>query len=117
MPGVLAETTADLTLALMLATGRRIPEADRMVRAGDWTQERRWAPDMLLGADLHGATLGLLGLGAIGRAVARRALGFGMRLLGWTRSGRAVPGVEPAAREAIFEVAGLEGRSLVHDAS
>lgn len=93
-PGVLAETTADLTLALMLATARRIPEADRFVREGLWTLDRRWAPDMLLGTDLHGATLGVIGLGAIGQAVARRAHGFGMRVLGWTRSGRPVPQVE-----------------------
>jgi glyoxylate reductase len=96
-PGVLTETTADLAVALMLAAARRIPEADRFVRAGDWTRERQWEPDLLLGRDLHGATVGLIGLGAIGQAVARRLAGFGCQLLGWTRSGRAVPGVEPAA--------------------
>jgi glyoxylate reductase len=95
-PGVLTETTADLALALMLAAARRIPEADRFVRAGSWTPERQWEPDLLLGRDLHGATVGLVGLGAIGQAVARRLAGFGGRILGWTRSGRAVPGVEPA---------------------
>jgi glyoxylate reductase len=58
---------------------------------------------MLLGRDVHGATLGLIGLGAIGRAVARRASGFGMRVLGWTRSGRRVPGVESASLEALLE--------------
>jgi glyoxylate reductase len=93
---VLTETTADLALALMLAAARRIPEADRFVRAGSWTPERQWEPDLLLGRDLHGATVGLVGLGAIGQAVARRLAGFGGRILGWTRSGRAVPGVEPA---------------------
>lgn len=93
-PGVLAETTADLSFALMLAAARRVAEADRFVRQGGWTAERRWEPDMLLGRDLHGATLGVVGLGAIGQAVARRAHGFGMRVLGWTRSGRSVPGVE-----------------------
>lgn len=101
-PGVLTETTADLTLALMLAAARRVPEADRFVRAGRWRPERRWAPDMLLGRDLHGATVGLVGLGAIGQAVARRLAGFGCRILGWTRSGRTVPGVEPAELAALL---------------
>ena len=93
-PGVLDETTADLAFALMLGAARRIPEADRFVREGRWTADRRWAPDMLLGVDLHGAVLGVIGLGAIGRAVAKRAGGFGMRVVGFTRSGRRVPGVE-----------------------
>ena len=93
-PGVLTETTADLAFALLLSAARRVGEGDRMVRAGQWIPERVWEPDMLLGSDLHGATLGLLGLGAIGRAVARRAQGFGMRVLGWNRTPRAVDGVE-----------------------
>jgi glyoxylate reductase len=101
-PGVLTETTADLTLGLMLAAARRIPEADRFVREGRWVAERRWEPEMLLGRDLHGATVGLVGLGAIGQAVARRLAGFGCRILGWTRSGRLVPGVEPAPLDALL---------------
>jgi len=101
-PDVLTETTADWTLALMLAAARRVVEADRFVRAGAWTPERRWEPDMLLGRDLHGATVGLVGLGAIGQAVARRLGGFGCRVLGWTRSGRSVPGVEPAPLDALL---------------
>jgi glyoxylate reductase len=96
-PGVLVETTADLAFGLLLAAARRIPEADRFVRAGAWTPERRWEPDMLLGRDLHGATLGIVGLGEIGRAVARRARGFGMRILAWNRTPRAVEGVEGVA--------------------
>jgi len=104
-PGVLTETTADLTFALLLAAARRLPEADRFVRAGRWTAELGWQPDLLLGRDLHGATLGILGLGPIGQAVARRALGFGMRVLGWTRSGRRVPGVEPRPRDRVLEEA------------
>jgi glyoxylate reductase len=91
-PGVLTETTADLTFALLLATARRVVEADRFVRGGRWS-EQPWSPRLLLGRDLHGATLGIVGLGAIGRAVARRALGFGMRVLGWSRSAREVEGV------------------------
>jgi glyoxylate reductase len=93
-PGVLTETTADLSFALLLAAARRIPEAERFVRDGRWTSARRWAPDMFVGRDVHGAVLGVIGLGAIGQAVARRAQGFGMTVLGWTPSGRAVPGVE-----------------------
>lgn len=93
-PGVLTDATADLAFGLLLAAARRLPEADRFVRGRHWQPERRWDPQMLLGADLAGATLGLVGLGAIGRAVARRASGFGMRVLGWTRSGRSVEGVE-----------------------
>lgn len=93
-PGVLTETTADLAFGLLLAAARRVAEGDRFVRAGRWVPERAWAPDLMLGRDVHGATLGILGLGAIGRAVARRAQGFGMRVLGWSRRRRAVPGVE-----------------------
>ncbi|MCZ6463499.1 MAG: D-glycerate dehydrogenase [Proteobacteria bacterium] len=101
-PGVLVETTADLAFALLLAAARRVVEGDRFVRGGQWTPDRRWEPDLLLGRDLHGATLGLVGLGTIGRAVARRASGFGMRILGWTRSGRAVDGVESAELDRVL---------------
>jgi glyoxylate reductase len=90
-PGVLVEATADLAFALLLAAARRIPEADRFVRAGRWS--KAWEPGLLLGKELAGATLGVVGLGAIGKAVARRAQGFGMRVLGWSRSGRTAPGV------------------------
>ena len=92
-PGVLTETTADLTFALLLSAARRIPEAERFVRAGRWTPERQWEPGLLLGRDLHGATLGVIGLGAIGQAVVRRARGFGMRVLGWSRTRRELDGV------------------------
>jgi glyoxylate reductase len=91
-PGVLTEATADLAFALLLAAARRIPEADRFVRAGRWV--KAWEPGLLLGRELAGATLGIVGLGAIGQAMARRAAGFGMRVAAWTRSGRALPGVE-----------------------
>jgi D-3-phosphoglycerate dehydrogenase len=77
-PGVLTETTADLAFALMLAATRRLPEAERAARDGRW---RTWHPSFLLGRDVHGATLGIVGLGKIGQAVARRARGFGMRIL------------------------------------
>jgi glyoxylate reductase len=77
-PGVLTETTADLAWALMLAVARRLPEGDRFVRAGRWSGVY-WS--LMMGADVHGATLGVVGLGRIGRAVARRAQGFDMRVL------------------------------------
>jgi glyoxylate reductase len=77
-PGVLTEATADLTLALLLACARRLPEADRLARSGRW---RGWEPDQLTGLDLDGALLGIVGLGRIGQAVARRARGFGMRVM------------------------------------
>ncbi len=77
-PGVLTETTADLAFALLLACARRITEAERFVRDGRW---RTWDPNLLLGYDVHGATLGIVGYGKIGQAMARRAAGFGMRVL------------------------------------
>jgi len=101
-PGVLVETTADLTFALLLAAARRIVEADRFVRDGQWTWERRWEPDLLLGRDVAGAVLGVVGLGAIGRAVARRAEGFSMRILGWNRTPRSIPGIESVELDALL---------------
>lgn len=77
-PGVLTDTTADLTMALLLGVARRIVEADAFLRAGRYES---WAPLLLLGADVHGKTLGLIGFGRIGRAVAKRAAGFDMRIL------------------------------------
>jgi glyoxylate reductase len=77
-PGVLTETTADLAFALILACARRLVEAAGAVRGGEW---RTWEPAGWLGYDVHGATLGIVGAGKIGRAVARRAEGFGMNLL------------------------------------
>ena len=106
-PGVLVEATADLSFALLLATARRIPEAERFVREGQWTSARRWEPELLLGKDLQGATLGLVGLGAIGQAVARRAHGFGLKLIGWTPSGRTVPGVTAASFEEVLAQADI----------
>jgi glyoxylate reductase len=88
-PDVLTAATADLAWALILACTRRVGEGERLVRSGrPWA----WNPHMLLGLELEGATLGLVGAGRIGQAVARRALGFGMRLLHHGR--RASPGAE-----------------------
>ena len=83
-PGVLTETTADLAWALIMAVSRRVAEADRYVRDKKWNVA--WGPEMLLGSDVHGATLGIIGLGRIGSAVARRAIGFNMKILYHTRS-------------------------------
>jgi glyoxylate reductase len=82
-PGVLTETTADLAFALILSAARRVVEADAFVRHGKW---RTWDPGLLLGHDVHGATLGIVGFGNIGQAVARRASGFAMRVLYTSRS-------------------------------
>jgi glyoxylate reductase len=82
-PGVLDETTADLTFALILAASRLLSDAERTLRAGEW---EGWALDDFLGRDVHGATLGLVGYGRIGRAVARRARCFDMSVLHHTRS-------------------------------
>jgi glyoxylate reductase len=87
-PGVLTETTADLAFALMLATARRVVEGDRFVREGRW---RTWDPNLLLGYDVHGATLGIVGMGEIGRAVARRAGGFNMTVVYASRSDAGLP--------------------------
>lgn len=91
VPDVLNETTADFGFALLMATARRITEAERFLRAGLWTG---WRYDMFAGFDIHGATLGILGMGRIGQAVARRAaLGFGMPVIYHNRS-RLAPAIE-----------------------
>jgi glyoxylate reductase len=77
-PGVLTEATADFVFALLMAASRRLVEGDQQVRSGGW---KTWSLDALLGADFSGATLGLIGFGRIGRSVARRATGFGMRII------------------------------------
>jgi lactate dehydrogenase-like 2-hydroxyacid dehydrogenase len=77
-PGVLTETTADLAWALLMAAARRVSEGERYVRDGRW---KTWGPLLLMGPDVHGATIGIVGFGRIGQAVARRAQGFGMEIL------------------------------------
>jgi glyoxylate/hydroxypyruvate/2-ketogluconate reductase len=90
-PDVLTETTADFGFALMMAAARRVTESEHFLRAGQWT---RWSYDAFCGADVHGATLGILGMGRIGQAIARRgAAGFGMRVIYHNRS-RLAPEVE-----------------------
>lgn len=101
-PGVLVDTTADTAFALLLAAARRVPEADRFIRQGNWTRENAWSPDFFTGKDVSGATLGIIGLGAIGQAVAQRAHGFGMPVLACSRTPRDVAGVEMVAMEELL---------------
>ncbi len=101
-PGVLVDTTADTAFALMLAAARRVVEADHFVRQGNWTQENAWAPDFFTGKDVSGATMGVIGLGQIGQAMARRAAGFGMPVLAWNRTSLEVPGVELVSLEELL---------------
>src|SRR5213594_4528803 len=89
-PGVLDDTTADMTWALLMAAARRVTEAERWLRAGNW---KGWKNDQFLGVDVHHATLGIIGMGRIGQAIARRAKGFSMRVLYHNR-GRAPKAVE-----------------------
>ncbi len=103
-PGVLTDTTADLAFTLLMAASRRITEADRFLRAGRWHQ---WEIDLMCGHDIHRHTLGVLGLGRIGRGMARRARGFEMRVI-YHDVNRATPeqetewGLEYVEREALF---------------
>ena len=95
--GTLFETTADLTFGLIIAARRRMFEAERYLRAGSWVQDDL---DLLLGQDIHGATLGLVGYGEIGRAVARRAHGFGMTVIHHRRT----PGDDELSRWVPLDV-------------
>jgi glyoxylate reductase len=104
-PDVLTETTADLTWALMLAAARRVPEGDRFLRSG---QAWIWGPEMMLGQDVYGKVLGIVGYGRIGRAVARRASGFGMQVL---YHDPAVPAAEAGSGVEPAELDDLLGRA------
>lgn len=104
-PDVLNEATADHAWALLLAAARRVGESERWLRAGHW---QRWTFEMFMGADLHATTLGVLGMGRIGRAIARRAQGFGMRVLYHNR--QRLPeteegGAQWVAKEALLRAA------------
>ena len=101
-PGVLAETTADLAFALLMAAARQVARGDRDARAGLW---KTWSPTGYLGTDIHGATLGIVGLGEIGEAMARRGRGFGMRILYASRTRK--PAVEAAIGAEFTSLDGL----------
>lgn len=101
-PDVLTEATADMAWALLMATARRVTESERWLREGHWN---RWAWDQFLGADVHGATLGIIGMGRIGSAIARRARGFDMKLIYNNRSAAANEseiGAKRESREALL---------------
>lgn len=98
-PDVLTESTADHGFALMLAAARRVGESERWLRAGHW---QRWTFEMFLGQDVHGATLGIVGMGRIGRAIARRAGGFGMPVNYHNRT-RLAPEQEQGARHVSLD--------------
>jgi gluconate 2-dehydrogenase len=106
-PGVLDDSTADFTWALILATARRVVESDAWVRAGQW---RGWNLKQFLGTDVHHATLGILGFGRIGSRVARRALGFDMEVI-YHSTRRAGPDAERAANAAYVSLDELLARS------
>lgn len=89
-PGVLTEATADFAFALMMSAGRRVVEAEKTVQAGKW---KTWGPSILLGVDFSGATLGIIGFGRIGKAMARRATGFGMRILIYDPTAQPMAGI------------------------
>lgn len=101
-PGVLTDATADLTMALLLAVARRVVEGDGMMRAGKFAG---WEPGFLLGRDLDGAQLGIIGFGRIGQAVARRAIAFGMKIATLERHGAADM---PPELRAVTRVTGLD---------
>ena len=94
-PGVLTETTADLAFALLMAAARRIVEAEKFIKDGKW---QTWDPKVLLGQDIHGATLGIIGMGKIGVAVAKCAKGFGMKIIYYDHKQRTEKGSALGAR-------------------
>lgn len=99
-PEVLTEATADLTFALLLATARRIIEAEKSVRSGDW---KSWSPMGMAGQQVGGATLGIIGMGRIGEAVARRGQGFGMNVLYHNRTRRSLEDVKYAELDELLQ--------------
>lgn len=99
-PGVLTDTTADMAWALMLASARRVVEAAEYVKHGEW---KTWTPTQMAGVDVYGSTLGVIGFGAIGQAIARRAQGFGMRVLCWNRSPRPEEAAAVGAEQCEFD--------------
>ena len=119
-PGVLTDATADQAFALMLAAARRITEAERFLRAGKWVT---WQPSLLLGADLVGATLGIVGFGRIGQAIAKRAQGFDLRVIYHSPNAEPAYGAQPVDLDTLLHESDFvsinvplkaETRHLVH---
>lgn len=104
-PGVLTDSTADLAIALMLAVGRRVAEGDALIRSGQWSEG--WKPNLLLGTDLSNSTVGLIGLGPIGQAVAKRLKGFGCRIIASNRTYRPVDGVEYVDQKTLLKTSDI----------
>jgi len=98
-PGVLTDATADFAFALMMSAGRRVVEAEKYTREGKW---KTWGPSTLLGVDFAGATLGIIGFGRIGKAMARRATGFGMRILIYDPTAQPPAGVIKVNLDTLF---------------
>jgi glyoxylate reductase len=107
-PGVLSETTAEFTLALIFAAARRVVEGDRMTRSGEW---KTWGPEILLGQDLSGSTLGIVGMGGIGAEVAKRTRALGMRVVYHSRTRKS--GLERKYRMEFHELDDLLRKSDV----
>lgn len=99
-PDVLTETTADLGMALLLSAARRVSEGDRLVRSGGW--KGSWDPHFMLGRDLMGKTIGILGMGRIGRAIASRAMAFGLKVIFHSRSEVNIPGYESVSFDELL---------------
>ncbi len=106
-PGVLDETTADLAWALMMAAARRLGEGEALIRSGEWKQ---WNLDQLVGTDVWGKTLGIVGFGRIGRAMARRAAGFGMKVI-YSNTKRVSPEIEAELQAEFRELDDLLGEA------
>jgi glyoxylate reductase len=101
-PGAMTDATADMTWALMMAAARRVVEGEKYVRSGKW---KTWSPQLLLGADFAGATWGIIGFGRIGQAVARRAQGFGMRVVYHDTEAKPAEGATPVPLDELLETA------------
>jgi len=112
-PGVLTDTTADLTLALILAATRRVVEADAFVRAGKF---KGWSPDLLLGFDINGKTLGIIGMGRIGLAVAKRAEAFNMSVVYSATRDKGLPHYQYMGLEQILQTADIISLHLPYNA-
>src|SRR5512143_996813 len=101
-PGAMTDATADMTWALMMAAARRVVEGEKYVREGKW---KTWSPQLLLGADFTGATWGIIGFGRIGQAVAKRAQGFGMRVVYYDTEAKPAEGASPVSLDELLHTA------------